>query len=291
VTGESAAHVTAEPTAPMTAESPAMTAQPTAPMTAESPTAALARLYDLDLAEDPGDLDLYLALAARTGGRILELAVGSGRLAVPLAAAGHDVTGVDLDPAMLARARRAGDDAGKATARRLRLVEGDARTIRLEDAGTFGLAFIPLNSIFLMGGRADQAAAVATLAAHLAPGGIAVVDAWLPDTEDLARYDGRLILEWVREEPGTGRTVTKTGSAVFDQTTGVVRLTAIFEVGHPGEAPVRWVRTDRLRLVNPDELAAHAEAAGLEVEALAGDYDLGELAPGAERVVLVARRR
>ena len=59
----------------------------------------------------------------------------------------------------------------------------------------------------------------------------------------------------------------------------------------PGEAPVRWVRTDRLRLVNPDELAAHAEAAGLEVEALAGDYDLGELAPGAERVVLVARRR
>ena len=43
--------------------------------------------------------------------------------------------------------------------------------------------------------------------------------------------------------------------------------------------------------VNPDELAAHAAAAGLEVEALAGDYDLTPLAPGAERVVLVARRR
>ncbi len=55
--------------------------------------AALARLYDLDLVEDPGDLDLYLALATRTGGPILELARGTGRLAVPLAAAGHDVTG------------------------------------------------------------------------------------------------------------------------------------------------------------------------------------------------------
>jgi len=262
-----------------------------APVNGEAVAAALARLYDLDVSEDPGDLDLYLALAARSGGPILELAVGSGRLAVPLAAGGHDVTGVDTDPAMLDRARRAANDVGKATARRLRLVEGDARTIRLEDAGTFNLAFIPLNSIFLMGGRADQAAAVATLAAHLAPGGIAVVDAWLPDAEDLARYDGRLILEWVREEPGTGRTVTKTGSAHFDQTMGVVRLTTIFEAGLPGEAPVRWVRTDRLRLVNPDELAAHAEAAGLEVETLAGDYDLGELAPGAERVVLVARRR
>ena len=257
----------------------------------ESAGSALARLYDLDLSEDPGDLDLYLALAARTGGPILELAVGSGRLAVPLAADGHDVTGVDLDPAMLTRARQAADAAGRTTARRLRLVEGDARTVRLAEAGSFHLAFIPLNSIFLMGGRADQAAAVATLAAHLAPGGVAVVDAWLPDAEDLARYDGRLVLEWVRQEPGTGRTVTKTGSAVFDQTTGVVGLTSIFEAGLPGEAPVRWVRTDRLRLVNPDELAAHAAAAGLEVEALAGDYDLTPLAPGAERVVLVARRR
>jgi len=262
-------------------------------VTTESAAAALARLYDLDLSEDPGDLDLYLALAGRTGGPILELAVGSGRLAVPLAADGHDVTGVDLDPAMLARARRAADDAGNATARRIRLVEGDARTIRLDGAGTSGtfrLASIPLNSIFLMGGRADQAAAVATLAAHLAPGGLAVVDAWLPDAEDLARYDGRLILEWVREEPGTGRTVTKSGSAVFDQTTGVARLTTIFEAGLPGEAPVRWVRTDRLRLVSPDDLVGFAEAAGLVVETLAGDYDLGELAPGAERVVLIARR-
>jgi hypothetical protein len=117
------------------------------------------------------------------------------------------------------------------------------------------------------------------------------VDAWLPDAEDLARYDGRLVLEWVREEPGTGRTVTKTGSAVFDQTTGVVRLTSVFEAGLPGEAPVRWVRAERLRLVHPDELAAHAEAAGLQVETLAGGYDLDELAAGAERVVLVARRR
>ncbi len=260
-------------------------------MSVESAAEALARLYDLDLSEDPGDLDLYLALAGRTGGPILELAAGSGRLTVPLAAAGHDVTGVDLDAAMLARARRAADGAGKATARRIRLVEADARTIRLDAAATFRLAFIPLNSIFLMGGRVDQAAAVATLAAHLAPGGLAVVDAWLPDADDLSRYDGRLILEWVRDDPRTGRTVTKSGSAVFDQTTGEIRLTTFFDAGLPGEAPMRWVRADRLRLASPDDLVGFAEAAGLEVETLAGDYGLADLAPGAERVVLIARRR
>ena len=251
---------------------------------------ALARLYDLDLTSDPGDLNLYLALAARTGGPVLELAVGTGRIAVPLAANGFDVTGVDLDPAMLARARTAADETGKAAARRLHLVEGDARTVRLEDAGSYRLATIPLNSIFLMGTRADQAAAVATLAAHLAPDGLAVLDVWLPDADDLARYDGRLVLEWVREDPLTGHTVTKTGAAEYDAATGVVRLTTIFESGLPGEPPSRWVRADRLRLVGPDELAWFAEAAGLEVEELAGDYDLEPLGPGADRCVLVARR-
>jgi SAM-dependent methyltransferase len=251
---------------------------------------ALARLYDLDLTSDPGDLDLYLALAARTGGPVLELAVGSGRIAVPLAAAGHDVTGVDLDPAMLARARAAADDAGKATARRLHLVEGDARTVRLEDAGSYRLATIPLNSIFLMGTRADQAAAVKTLAAHLAVGGVAVLDVWLPDADDLSRYDGRVVLEWVRDDPETGHSVTKTGAAEYDAASGVVRLTTIFESGPQGQPPARWVRTDRLRLVGPDELVFFAEAAGLEVEELAGGYDLEPLGAGADRAVLIARK-
>jgi hypothetical protein len=141
-----------------------------------------------------------------------------------------------------------------------------------------------------MGTRAGQASAVATLAAHLAPGGLAVVDAWLPDADDLARYDGRLVLEWVREDPATGRIVTKTGSAVYDATSASVLLTTIFEEGHAGVPPVRWVRSDRLRLVTPDELVGYAEAAGLVPETLAGDYDMGDLEPGAERVILVARK-
>jgi SAM-dependent methyltransferase len=256
----------------------------------ESAAAALARLYDLDLSEDPGDLDLLLALAARSGGPVLELAVGSGRLAVPLAQDGYEVTGVDLDEAMLARARRRAEAAGRSVGRRIRLVEGDARAVRLAEAGTFGLACIPLNSIFLMSTRAGQAAAVATLAAHLAPGGIAMVDAWLPDSEDLARYDGRLVLEWVRTDPETGNEVVKTGSAIYDASSSSVLLTTIFEEGRPGTAAVRWVRTDRLRLVSADDLADMAVAAGLEVETLAGDYELGELGSGAERAVLVARK-
>jgi SAM-dependent methyltransferase len=253
--------------------------------------AALARLYDVDLLDDPGDLDLYLALAARGNGSILELGVGSARLAVPLAEAGWSVTGVDRDPAMLARARSRAARAGPEVARRLELVEADIAGLRLPgEPARFRLAFIALNSLMMLGDRTTQAAAIAALAAHLEPGGMAVVDVWLPDADDLARYDGRVILDYAREDPETGRIVVKTGSAIHDAATQTVSLTTIFDEGAPGEPPVRWVRRDRLRLVGADELRGFAEAAGLALEVLAGGYDLEPLGPGSDRAVLVATR-
>ncbi len=250
--------------------------------------AALARLYDVDLVDDPGDLDLYLALAARTGDPILELAVGTGRLAVPLAAAGYRVTGVDLDAAMLARARLRAADA--TVGDRLTLVEGDMVTCRLGGAGSFRLAFIALNSIMLLTDQRAQAGAVQTLAQHLAPGGIAVVDTWLPSGSDLARFDGRLGLEYARRDPDTGWVVTKLASAGVDTAAQVVELITIFEEGPPGEPARRWVREDRLRLVSVDELTRIADEAGLIVEEVAGDYGLSPIGPGSERAVLIARR-
>ena len=113
---------------------------------------ALARLYDVDLVEDPGDLDLYVALARRTGGPILELGGGTGRLAVPLAEHGHDVTVVDLDPAMLERAARRVAEMPNGSGR-VDLVEGDLLDLRLPDAGSYALAFIALNTLFLLATR------------------------------------------------------------------------------------------------------------------------------------------
>ena len=250
----------------------------------------LARLYDLDLTEDPGDLDLYLALADRAGGPILELAVGSGRLAVPLVLAGHPVTGVDLDPAMLDRARSRARAAGvsDATDPRLELIEHDLVDVKLAAAGTFGLAFIALNSLLVLPTRTSQRAALRTLADHLAPGGLAVVDVWIPDADDLGRFDGRVSLEWPRLDPETGSIVTKAASAQHDAASATVTLTTIFEAGGQGAPATRWIRRDKLRLVSADELRGYAEDAGLTVELMAGDYGLGPMGPGSDRAILIA---
>lgn len=257
---------------------------------AETEAAALARLYDVDLVEDPGDLELYLALARRTGDPIIELATGSGRLSVPLAAAGHRVTALDIDSAMLGRARSAVKRAGAVVVGRLELVEADLLDMPGDRAGQYQLAILALNSLLLLGTRDAQRRALTSMAGLLAPGGVAVVDAWQPGADDIARFDGRLMLEYQRRDPETGLGVTKTAAAWLDASTGSVVLTAIYDEGLPGEPPRRWSRTDRLRLIAADELTGFAEDAGLIVERLAGDYDLNPATAGAERSVLVAVR-
>jgi len=255
--------------------------------------ARLAAFYDLDLSDDPGDLDLYLALADREGGPVLELGVGTGRLAVPLAAAGHVVTGVDDDAAMLARAaaRWAGTRMkahAAAGAGGLELVQADLLDVDL--GSRFGLAFLALNSLFLMGTYERQVAAVRALARHLRPGGLALVDVWLPSADELSAYDARLALEWQRPDEDGMHQVAKLGSARLDMSAATVTLTTFFDRWATAGGPVeRTARTDELRLVTAAELRAMAQAAGLGVEMLAGDYRMEPFGPGAERVLLLGR--
>jgi SAM-dependent methyltransferase len=266
----------------------------------ETPAQALARLYDLDLHDDPGDLDLWTALAAQGGGPVLELMAGSGRLAVPLAEEGHAVTAVDIDAAMLARAHARAEAAGADVASRVELVLADVVGLVLGSgadasagpaapARRFRLAFIALNSVLLLPSRAAQRAAWEALAAHLEPGGVAAVDTWLPDAHDLSRYDGRVHLEYHRPDPETGLWVTKTAAAQHDAATQTVALTTIYEEGDQGGPASRWVRREVVRLVTADELRAMAEGAGLSVELVAGGYDLEPLGPHDERAVVIAR--
>ena len=125
-----------------------------------------AELYDWELAHVAPrrgrleDLGFYASLAARTGGPVLELACGTGRLTVPLGA-----VGLDVDPVMLAGARHRG-------ARRL--VCADMRSFRL--AGRFGLVAIPYNSLQLLVSDDDAVDCLRCAAAHLLPGGAVALE-------------------------------------------------------------------------------------------------------------------
>jgi SAM-dependent methyltransferase len=248
--------------------------------------ADLARYYDLDLLDDPGDVAMYVDLAARSDGPILELAAGSGRICVPLAAAGHDVTAVDNDPGMLARARAAWEKRSDRVGT-LTIIEHDLTTLRLRER--FDLVIVALNSLLLLRGRAAQERALKVMRRHLAPAGRAVIDVWLPSPHDLALYDGCQVLDWVRTDHEAGERVAKSWSATYDRATQTATVTTWFEFGIDEEAGGRVERQDEIRFVGAQELLDLAGQAGLTPETIAGDYDLTSLSEASERIVLVAQ--
>lgn len=256
-------------------------------MADEPSGAALASYYDLDLLDDPGDVDMYLAFAAAGDGRILELCAGSGRICMPLAAAGHRVTAVDRDPHMLDRARAAWAQHGPAGGGSLDLLELDITELEL--AERFDLVILALNSLLLLNDRAAQAAALRVMARHLAPGGRAVIDCWLPAPDDLALYDGRAVLEWVRRDEERGEWVAKTASARYQSATATGEVTTLFDAWRDGEPVRRLMRRDTIRFIGAGELLTMVERAGLAAETTAGDYELGALAGDSERLVVVCR--
>ena len=198
------------------------------------------------------DAVAWLATLADTaaGGpaRVLELGVGTGRLAVPLAAAGHGVTGLDASPEMLERLAAHAAEAGV----RVQPVLGDLATPADWPPGPFDLVVAAFNLVCNLGSTQDQAAMFAAAASVLAPGGHLVVEAFLPATVEPA--ERRLEVREVRVDR-----VVLIASQVDEE--GLVHGPHI-EL-RDGQ-PVR-LRPWRLRPTSPVELDRHAEAAGLEV--------------------------
>jgi SAM-dependent methyltransferase len=126
-------------------------------------------------------VDFLVELAG--GGRALELGVGTGRIALPLAARGVDVHGIDLSEEMVARLR------AKPGADRVAVTIGDFATTRVE--GTFRLAYLVYNTIQNLTTQNAQVACFENVAAHLEPGGSFVIEVGLPDVrgEELRIFD------------------------------------------------------------------------------------------------------
>jgi len=120
-------------------------------------------------------VDLLAELAA--GGAALELAVGTGRVAIPLADRGVPVTGIELSRPMIDRLR------AKVGTERIPVLEGDMTTIRTP--GEFTLVYLVFNTISNLLSQDEQVECFRNAARHLAPGGRFVIELWVPQLRQL----------------------------------------------------------------------------------------------------------
>jgi SAM-dependent methyltransferase len=134
-----------------------------------------ADVYDTGVGSRPADalesVEVLADLAA--GGTVLELAIGTGRVALPLAARGLSVHGIDASESMVAKLReKPGGDA-------IPVAIGDFADVAID--GAFDLVFLVFNTIFNLTSQDDQVRCFQNVARHLTPGGVFVVEAIVPD--------------------------------------------------------------------------------------------------------------
>ena len=209
--------------------------------------------HDLECASYEADLALWRELAAEKNGAVLDIGAGTGRVALDLAARGHQVTALDSDPELVRELARRARDRGM----HVECVTADVRTMRL--GRRFALAIAPMQVFQLLGGPAGRAAALERLRDHLEPRGRAAI-ALADPFEGLPAEQALPPLPDVREEDGWVLSSTPVAVRSEDRAVAVDRVRqAVSPSGELSEETA----TIRLDSVGADALAEEAEAAGL----------------------------
>jgi SAM-dependent methyltransferase len=237
------------------------------------------------------DIGFYLELARLSGGPVLDLGGGTGRVAWPLAEAGFEVTSLDVSAPMLARSEGKRDLASPAARSRVTLMGGDMRDFTLPTQ--FGLVVAPGRAFQLLLTPDDQRAALTTVHRHLRPGGVLVLHVFDPLLDACAPFDGVPSTTdrgtGALPEPGhrvTRRVLRRTTEPLQQLMTEVWEFTELDNIGNSLRREEEMLR---MRWTYRFEMRYLLELSGFVVEAEYSDFHRAPPRYGAEQIWLAHR--
>ena len=251
-----------------------------------------AETYDAVVPDWPGEIGFYRELAAEAhanGQAVLEVACGTGRVAIQLAREGFHIVGLDLSSAMLDVARE--KSAGMSN---LRWVQGDMRSFDLGEG--FGLAIIPGHSFQNILTAADQFMCLESIRRHLVPGGVLVVHLDHPEIDwlgGLAGDQGGVFgTKGQFTHPRTGRQVRTLQAWSYEPATQTAISHKVWEeLGPDGQVIDRLDRGPvRIHVVYHFEMEHLLARAGFAVTAFYGDFFRQEFWDESSEMIWLARR-
>lgn len=230
------------------------------------------------------DVAFYREMAGEHGSPVLELGVGTGRVALALARDGHRVVGLERMPPMLAKLRaRLAREAADVRAR-IELVRGDIRRFRL--GRRFPLVIAPFNVLMHLYARAELERMLACVREHLAPRGVFVLDVRMPDLRSFTRDPERAFKCPTLRDPIDGSLWATAELFQYDATTQVQMITSTFrEVAPPHRA---YVKPLAHRQFFPQELELLLHYNGFTIRDRWGDFERGPQHVDCESQILVA---
>ena len=240
------------------------------------------------------DVKYYAALGQERG-RVLEHGIGNGRIAIPMARAGVEVTGIDHTQEMLDHLRALLEREPPAVKKRISLRRGDIRKARL--GKRFPLVICPFNAALHLYTRADVEQWLARVREHLEPRGELVFDISMPVPEDLARDPNVPYRIPPFEHPTAGR-VGYREHFDYDRVRQILFVSMFFEPAPRKGAAARRVAKSGAKQITetfmtplahrqfyPQEMEALLHYNGYEVNALYGDFEKGPLVQGSDVMV------
>ncbi len=239
----------------------------------------LADLYDLEYAHDY-DVPFWLALAEREEGPVVEWGAGTGRITIPLAKAGSDVTAVELSENMIEVGRKKGAP--------LKWVRGDMRTVKL--GRRYRLAICAFNSFLCLPSVEDALAFLHNAREHLQPGGLLGIEVSAFSPEELYDPPGgpQLRHDFTRELPQGG--LDRFSTSRYEAASQVLTMRLFYELYEAsGELRSRRAHDLTIRVTGRDELELMLRLAGFDVEAVYGGFEGEPFTSGSDHLVLLAR--
>jgi len=251
-----------------------------------------AQLYDNAVADWPGEIDFYRELVQATRAvseNVLEIACGTGRVALQLAETGVEITGFDLSPELLGIARQK-----SAGIQNVHWKVGDMHSFDLGQ--TFGLVIIPGHSFQFMLTPDDQVSCLDCVKRHLSPEGLLVVHldhqdvTWLGS---LPRQPTGTFSEWRElKHPLTGHTVRTAHEWTFERSTQTATVTTAWEeINLTGNVVRRWQREPMpLHCVFRFEMEHLLKRTGYKIEAVYGDFHKTALTDESDQMIWITRK-
>jgi SAM-dependent methyltransferase len=252
----------------------------------------IAKYYDGAYAAklDLVDLPFYLDLAEQTGGPVLEIACGTGRVLLPIARKGIEICGVDNSLPMLEVLHRNLAREPQEVCQRITVHEGDMRTFRLNRK--FPLVMIPFRPMQHMFTVEDQVAALRTAAAHLADTGTLAFDVFYPKFDMIWARVGEEVpeMEWTPSSDPSKLVRRFFRKDAIDKINQTFSFTFVFRTYQWGDLILEETEAFRLCYYTYPHLRALFRLAGLEPVAEYGSFAKTPMDNTAEQMIFLLRR-
>lgn len=239
-----------------------------------------------------GDIEWYCRKAVESGGPVLELGAGTGRVAIRIAEAGIDITALDQDAGMLEKLRDKAALLPPEVRSRITVHHGDMRSFRRYEQ--YALVIIPYRAFLHNITRGDQLAALRSAHAHLRPGGELALNVFHPSLEYMAANAGAMTGVWrwraTRQRADAGFVVYSECSRYYTVEQRLESMLRTEEFAPDGSLRRTSMMHLELAYLYPSDVASLCAASGFELQRISGDFDGRELERDGDELVVEARK-